>query len=99
MAEQQPATIRLADTGPLLGGRPLAAALRQLVIDRAASGQVVVDLDGIQAMSPSFADELFAKLDPQLLSSGRVRIQHANSRFAALVRVMMERRLRSSPSG
>jgi hypothetical protein len=90
-------TIRLADATPLLGGRPLAAAFREMVVQRAATGNVVVDLEGIEAMSPSFADELFAKLDPALLSSGRVTI-HAGPRFEALVQVMIQRRAGSHSS-
>ncbi len=89
-------TIRLADTGQLLGGRPLAAQLRQHVTETAAAHAVIVDFEGIQAMSPSFADELFAKLDQQLLETGRVQLRDADSQFKALVDVMITQRRRAA---
>jgi hypothetical protein len=92
----EPVTFRLAETaGTLLGGRPLAAAVREAVAARAQAGEVVVvDLEGVDAMSPSFADELFAKLSPELLASGRVRI-NVTPQFAPLVQVMIQRRSQS----
>jgi hypothetical protein len=56
-------TIKPADRlGPVLAGRAEAIELREDVERRASHGPVVVDLDGVLTMSPSFADELFAKL-------------------------------------
>lgn len=56
--------VRLADQlGPVLAGRELARELRGDIVDRVARGEdVEIDLAGVQAVSPSFADELFAKL-------------------------------------
>ena len=85
-------TIRLSEVGPFLGGRPLAVALRERVLGAiAASDNVVVDLTGVQAMSPSFADELFGKLDPALWANQRIRLT-GEPGLTAMVQVMVQRR-------
>jgi hypothetical protein len=70
-----PMTIRLADElGPVLVGRSAAERVR-LRVEQATRGNtehVILDFTGIITVSPSFADELFAKLDPELRHSGRV---------------------------
>jgi anti-anti-sigma regulatory factor len=87
----EPVVIRLAETGALLGGRPLAATLRERVVARAAQSPVIVDLAGIRAISPSFADELFAKLDMELLRTKRVTIR-AEHPFVEMIDAMIARR-------
>lgn len=63
---QLPSTpvIRLVDEfGPVLAGRGRATQMRQRIERLARSGKaIVVDLEGVEAISPSFADELFGKL-------------------------------------
>lgn len=56
--------MRLADKhGEVLGGRVLGEEVRASVVREVESGKtVVLDLDGVQAISPSFADEIFGKL-------------------------------------
>jgi hypothetical protein len=56
--------MRLADKhGEVLGGRVLGEEIRAAVVRQVKSGEnVVLDLDGVQAVSPSFADEIFGKL-------------------------------------
>lgn len=49
-------------------------------------GPVVVDLAGIELVSPSFADELFAKLPPDLVADRRVRFANASEEIKALAR-------------
>lgn len=61
-----PTTLSPADElGPVLAGRSAAAVLRARVERLAEQGPVVVDFAGVVAASPSFADEFFAKLEPQ----------------------------------
>jgi hypothetical protein len=56
--------MRLAEEhGNVLGGRDLAEAIRADVVRRVEAGEeVVIDLEGVLTVSPSFADELFGKL-------------------------------------
>jgi hypothetical protein len=59
--------MRLADEfGPVLSGRDLAESIKDDLARRVKNGEtVVVDFDEVLAVSPSFADEFFAKLpDP-----------------------------------
>lgn len=56
--------MRLAEKhGEVLGGRILGEEIREEVVRLVNSGEkVVLDLEGVQAISPSFADEIFGKL-------------------------------------
>lgn len=56
--------MRLAEKhGEVLGGRILGEEIREDVVRMVKAGEaVVIDLDGVQAVSPSFADEIFGKL-------------------------------------
>ena len=56
--------MKLADAhGHVLGGRVLGEQIRQDVVRSVQAGEVVVlDLEGVQVVSPSFADEIFGKL-------------------------------------
>lgn len=56
--------MRLAEKhGEVLGGRVLGEEIRTEVISLVEAGEeVVIDLDGVLAISPSFADEIFGKL-------------------------------------
>ena len=60
--------MRLADLhGAVLGSRILGEQVRAEVVRQAESGAtVVVDLEGVQAVSPSFADEIFGKLPSEV---------------------------------
>lgn len=83
--------VRPADElGPVLTGRTVAARLREEVErELAAEGEVTIDLEGVEAISPSFADELFAKLPREALNSGRVRFEHLDPSDSALARFVM----------
>jgi hypothetical protein len=56
-------TIRLAFWGPDATGRTLGREVRESV--EPAAEEVLFDCEGIDAMSPSFADEVFGKLAEQ----------------------------------
>lgn len=61
--------------GDVLGGRDLAGEIREEVVRRVEAGEeVVIDLDGVLTVSPSFADELFGKLPASVGS----RVQFEN---------------------
>ncbi len=92
IASVPPEVVRLAEVGPFLGGRPLARALREHVESAARRSGVVVDLTGVQAMSPSFADELFAKIEPALWHTHRVELVHADLHLQPMVEQMVARR-------
>lgn len=64
MTTSESLIMRLADRhGSVLGGREVAEHIREDVERRVGAGEeVVIDLDGVLAVSPSFADELFGKL-------------------------------------
>ncbi|MEX1140982.1 MAG: STAS-like domain-containing protein [Thermoleophilaceae bacterium] len=87
------------DLGPVLTGRTAAARLREEIErELAADGEVTIDLEGVEAISPSFADELFAKLPREALSSGRVRFEHLDPSDSALARFVMAGRSRPDDS-
>jgi hypothetical protein len=79
--------------GPVLAGRGVASHLRDRIEDALAQEQlVVVDLEGVEAMSPSFADELFAKLPPGAVEQGRVRFEHLTPALEPLARYVIAHR-------
>ena len=91
--------VRLVDeVGPVLAGRPDAARLRERVVDAAAAGEAVVDLAGVEAVSPSFADEFFGKLSPELVESGAVRFEHLTPELDKIVRTVVSVRTRLNGS-
>lgn len=77
------------ELGPVLTSRGLGAALRERVESALAAGEeITIDLAGVETMSPSFADELFAKIDPRLVERGRVRFVHVPATVKPLVRFL-----------
>jgi hypothetical protein len=61
--------MRLVDRfGAVLGGRSLGETIRAEVLEQLSHGEnlVVLDLDGVEAVSPSFADEVFGKLQAEV---------------------------------
>jgi hypothetical protein len=74
--------IRPADElGPVLASRSVAATLRGRVEEAVQEGSVVVvDFEGVDVMSPSFADELFAKLQVPPGETGEERVRFENLR-------------------
>jgi STAS-like domain of unknown function (DUF4325) len=60
--------MQLADEhGVVLGGRVLGEQIRAEVVRQVrAGGTVVLDLAGVEAISPSFADEIFGKLPAEV---------------------------------
>ena len=83
--------IRPADElGSVLVGRSIARLFRERVEAMIeASDDVVVDFEGVEAVSPSFADELFAKLPADLVDAGRVRFENVDSGLDALARYVV----------
>ncbi len=69
-------TIRLAEEfGPVLVGRATGGQIRSRIEQAAQCGgdPIVLDFEAILTVSPSFADELFAKLDPAVRQRLEVR--------------------------
>lgn len=53
--------------GEVLGGRVLGEEIRAAVVGMVKAGEVVtLDLKGVLAVSPSFADEVFGKLPAEV---------------------------------
>jgi anti-anti-sigma regulatory factor len=71
-----PPTFKLAEQGEYLSSRHVASSLRERILR--AGGPVVVDLSGVESLSDSFADELFAVLVQD----------HGHDWFAATVSVI-----------
>lgn len=89
---QHPMTIRLADEfGGVLLGRGNAERIRSRIEDaaRGTTEPVIVDFEGIITVSPSFADELFAKLDPALRNSGRVEVRGMSPALESIARFVV----------
>lgn len=79
--------VRLADDhGSVLAGRDLAKHIRREVVDQVEHGEeAVIDLDGVVAISPSFADELFGKLPAAV--GEKVRFENVSEHLAAVARM------------
>jgi hypothetical protein len=92
--EQLAMRIELAsEFGPVLTGRALAADLRESIRSCLAAGDaVILDFAGIEAISPSFADEVFAKLPADVAGRGRVHFENLDDDAAAMARVVVENR-------
>ena len=80
-------SVRLAEEhGSVLAGRDLAKAIRRDVVGRVEQGEdVVVDLAGVVAISPSFADELFGKLPAAVGES--VQFENVSEHLAAVAKM------------
>lgn len=89
------AVIRLVDRmGSVPSGRARATKLREEILrDLKRDGTVVVDLGGVVAMSPSFGDELFAKLATEI-EQGRVRFDNVDPGVQSLARFVQAGRSR-----
>ena len=88
-------TLKPADElGSILAGRKVAASLRDRVEAALARGETVwLDFEGVDAMSPSFADELFAKLSVRLgTGNDQVRFEHLRDDQLALVEYVLRGR-------
>lgn len=74
------------DLGPVLTGRVPAGRLTEL-IEIALLQDIVVELDfdGVEAISPSFADELFSKLPSAAYSTGAVTILNLAPHLESIV--------------
>lgn len=72
--------------GPLLVGRSAGARLLEEILRAAETALVVVDFEGVEAVSPSFADELFGKPPPDLARRRCVRFAGASDEVRALAR-------------
>lgn len=98
--EASTTTIRPAElAGETLVGREAAAELRQEVERRLGRGeQVVLDFMGAAAVSPSFADELIAKLPAGALADGRVVFEHLDDGQQALARMVVAGRTNRPPT-
>jgi anti-anti-sigma regulatory factor len=89
---QHPMTIRLADEfGGVLLGRGNAERIRNRIENAARSTDelVIVDFERVITVSPSFADELFAKLDPTLRQSGRVEVRGMSPALESIARYVV----------
>jgi anti-anti-sigma regulatory factor len=80
----------------VLAGRGVARVLHARVEESIGErGSVVVDFEGVESMSPSFADELFAKLSVRP-DDERITFEHLNDDLQALARFVIEGRTGSS---
>jgi hypothetical protein len=92
-------TVKLAEEqGSVLTGRASAAQLVERVVAEVAAGEIVVlDFDGVQAVSPSFADELFGKLATRL-QGDRVRFANLSDHLESVARMAEQQRRASDAS-
>jgi len=89
--------IRPADElGAVLSSRFAAETLRSRIESELDAGhEVTVSFEGVIAISPSFADELFAKMPPEAERSGRLRFVDLSEDLLAIARFVKEGRGRS----
>ncbi len=89
-----------SELGSVLTSRSLAEELRLRVVGIASRGEhVVIDFEGVEAMSPSFADEIFAKLPAELVESGAVKFENLDEDLVTLMRFVLAGRASAAGSG
>ena len=93
----QPMTISLArEFGSVLVGRATAARIRQRIEEAAReTSPVVLDFSAVLTISPSFADELFAKLPAELRTSERIRLDGMTPALESIQRFVVAGREQS----
>lgn len=81
------------DLGSVLTGRTVAADLRARVESQLAAGEsVVLDFSNVSMMSPSFADELFAKLPLNAWESPQLHVEHLEDSIARFAKFLIASR-------
>lgn len=88
--------IRPADRKPLAGSRDFGIEIRARIEEGLEQGGVLVDLTGLEDMTPSFADECFGKLSEQFGEDVRNRIEFRGDApfkvlLDAVIRVRLQR--------
>ena len=84
--------------GPVLAGRAAAERIVKDVVAEIAHGDcVVLDFEGVQAVSPSFADELFGKLTTRV-DVHRVQFSNLSEHLSSVARMAVQHR-RASDEG
>lgn len=85
--------VRLAETkGANLSGRMRAINLREALeteLDR--DGVVILDFEGVEGMSPSFADELFVRFVDKV-GEDRVKFENMSEQLVGIAAVVQRRR-------
>ncbi len=76
-----------AELGSVLTSRSIGQQVRERITSAAAAGEgVVVSFAGVEAMSPSFADEIFAKVDDSLVQQGLIEFVDVDPTLEAIIR-------------
>jgi hypothetical protein len=84
------------EAGLVLSGRTLGALLREQIEELAKQhSEVIVDFAGIEVVTPGFADELFAKMTPSLVDTGRIRFAHLHGDVSVLRDLVVIQRMRA----
>jgi hypothetical protein len=92
--------VRPADRKAFAGSRDFGVEMRKLIKSGLESGVVLVDLGGLEDMTPSFADECFAKLSEERnedVTGGAVVLQNGD-RFRSLINAVTRIRLQRKQS-
>lgn len=85
-------TISLANEfGSVLVGRSVAARIRERIeaAARSSNAPVVLDFSAVLTVSPSFADELFAKLPRELRTPEHIRLDGMTPALESLQRFVV----------
>jgi hypothetical protein len=82
--------IRLGELGTVISGRELGKAIREGIDVRAK--EVVFDCEGIDSMTPSFADELFGKLSVQDERPENLKVANAGPEVLSVIRFALRER-------
>lgn len=82
--------------GPVLAGRTQAIHLRELLASELREdGVVVLDFDGVETVSPSFADELFGRF-VDAVGEENVRFENLNPHLRTVAEMFRRRRRRGT---
>ena len=83
--------------GPVLTSRATAEELRHRIEAAVDHGStVVLDFAGVEVMSPSFADEIFAKVPREFVDDRRIVFDNLNEDLTHLARFVVSGRAQLS---
>jgi hypothetical protein len=85
-------TIPLVDYGPDASGRTRGVAVREVISPEAS--EIIFDCQGLESMSPSFADEVFGKLAAQAVPRPAIRVVNAETDVLNTIRFAVAQRTR-----
>ena len=91
--------LKLKETGEILGLRETGSRLRKLIETAVKQEEpVLIDFDGVESVSSSFADELFAKIYIEIGQDkfvNLIKLKNANNFIKTIINSSIKDRLKT----